>query len=229
MKSKKCDDCDEMWMDLRLWGSYSRLHQCDWRRIWVKWAWLMSSKPLTAFSSGEMNRNESDHVTRESERRCFGLLQHAIALKRQWIWLALRSKHTVPALFAHAQFSPHFLCLIVWKLQDTEVIYSLFEECWSVWERARHAGISAVCGQHVHTCEVPLDRWVSRGAVEVRGHLYSCGSANRRPAGFSPALSVSNATQEDCWMFVHRLALVWWFLAFLIVFFWGLNYSWCPL
>lgn len=72
------------------------------------------------------------------------------------------------------------------------------KECWSVWERARHAGISAVCGQHVHTCEVPLNRWVSRGAVEVRGHLYSCGSANRRPAGFSPALSMSNATQEDC-------------------------------
>ncbi len=220
MKSKKCDDCDEMWMDLRLWGSYSRLHQCDWRRIWVKWAWLMSSKPLTAFSSGEMNRNESDHVTRESERRCFGLLQHAIALKRQWIWLALRSKHTVPALFAHAQFSPHFLCLIVWKLQDTEVIYSLFERvleclrestaCWdigSVWAACSHM-------------------W---SAVEVRGHLYSCGSANRRPAGFSPALSVSNATQEDCVNVCAPIGSRVVVFGLLIVFFWGLNYSWCPL
>lgn len=41
---------------------------------------------------------------RERERRCFGLLRHTIALKRQWIWLAAWPEHTMPAQLAHAQF-----------------------------------------------------------------------------------------------------------------------------
>lgn len=221
-----------MLMDLRLWGSYSMLHQCDWRRIWVKWAWLMSSKSLTTFSSGEMNRNESDHVTQESERRCFGLLQHAIALKRQWIWLALRSKHTVPALFAHAQFSPHFLCLIVWKLQDT---WRSWSDLFTVWKSAgvfeREHGMLGY-RQCVGSMFTHVKCRSIAGSVGVRLRSEVICIAVDQPIGGQQASVQHWACQTPhrriVWMFARRSALVWWFLTSRL-FFLGLNYSWCHL
>lgn len=191
----------------------------------------MSSNPLTAFSSGETDRNESDHVTRQSEPRCFGLLRHTIALKRQWIWLAAWPKHSVPALFAHAQISPEFVfdrLEVTRHLDELKWFIYCLKECWNVWERTRHAGISAVWGQRVYTCEVQLVQWVIWGVVEVRGQLHSCALASRRPAGFSPALSLSNATQEDCGN-VCALNSSHVAVFGLLMFFLGLKYSWCHL
>jgi len=151
----------------------------------------MLSKPLTTFSSGEMDRNECDHVT-QRERVCFGFLsQHTIALKRQWIWLAEW---------------PDMRCQRCLHMLSSVWSYSTLGGDWSdlftVLKRVGHA----VWAQHVHTCEGPIVPWVSRGVVEVRGQLHSSRSANRRPA-----LTVSNTTQEDCGN-VSR-SLIWWSLA----------------